>query len=91
MDDVGALAAGGHLQVDAEGSQRRVGPLQLGDLRVAGHAVVGPLGTGLAAPAEGVDAHIGQGPQHPRELVDVDASASIDERRVLLGEQIDSQ
>jgi hypothetical protein len=91
VDQVRALGAADHLQVDAERAQRRVGPRQLHDLGVAAHAGLSPRAARLARPIEGMDPQVAdEGAEDPRELGDVDACAPVDVGRVLPREDVDA-
>ena len=86
VHEVGSLAGGGEGQVDAEGGQGGVGPGELGEVGVAGRAVL------VARLPEGVHPHVEVTAlaQGPHELGDVDARAAVDGRRVLLGQDVDA-
>ena len=81
-----ALAAADHLEVDAQGADRRVGLGQPGRVGVPG-------GAGLVAlAAEAVHARVDavHGAQRPDELGHVHAGAAVDLGRVLTGQHVDA-
>ena len=73
-------------EVDAEGRQRGVRAGQLGEVGVAGRAVL------VARLAERVDAHVEVAAlaQRPDELGHVHPRAAVDRRGVLLGQDVDA-
>ena len=84
MHDVGALAAGRHLEVDAEHLQGGVRAGQSAGDRVGPHAGLLPRG------AEAADPHVGQPAKLPGEVLDMDSGAAVHLGRVLAAQQIDT-
>ena len=86
MHEVGALARRGEREVDAQGGQGGVRAGQLGEVGVAGGAVL------LAGLAERVHPHVEVTPlaQGPDQLGHVDPRTAVDRRGVLLAEDVDS-
>ena len=93
VDEVRALDAGGHRQVDRERLQRRRVRLaprrarpRAGTRRPAARR---PAGRAVGAPA--VDGHLDEPRELAREVLDVDAGAAVDLGRVLAREERDPQ
>jgi hypothetical protein len=84
VHDVGAVAPGGHLQIDAHRAQRGVGAGQSGRFRVRRHARL------VALSAEAVHADVGEGPQVTGKILDVHAGAAVHLRGVFAGKEIDA-
>jgi len=84
VDDVGSGHVLGHADVHAEGAQRGVGLVELGQVGVPGR-----VGFGVDL-AECTDLHLDALTQGLDEFDDVDARSPVDVGRVFLGDDIDS-
>jgi hypothetical protein len=84
VHEVRAGAGVRHLQVDAQHLQRGVRRLQAAGDAVAGDAGLAPLG------AEGMHPDVTEGAQLPGEILHMHARPSVDLRRVLTAEQINT-
>ena len=83
MDELGALGARRHRQVDRQRAQRR----ELG--RVAGQRVPRRGAATSARSPHACTVDVLEGAQLARQVLDVHARAAVDVRRVLAGEQRD--
>ncbi|GLX03939.1 hypothetical protein Misp03_08660 [Microbispora sp. NBRC 16548] len=84
VHDVGALATGRHLDVDAEHLQGGVRAGQSPGDRVGPHAGLLARGTEAANP------HVGQPAKLPRKVLDMDSGAAVHLGRILTAQQIDT-
>ena len=91
VHQVRPLTRGGNLKVNAEGTQRCVGTLQLGQVRMASHPRIGSVGSGFTRAIEGLHSQIiDEAAQHLGQLENMDTGSAVDVGRVFAGEQINA-